>query len=81
MSKAVYPICQGHPGFYSCQGYYHARALKNGTFSLYEGSWVNPSFRKTCSVGYLAAVRSDDGKPRRFSTLEAVSQYITGGRK
>ena len=71
------PQCRKHPGFYSLAGYYHAKQLRNGKYSLYEGSWVNSG----CSVGYLEVVRDyDDHKPMRFVTLEAASRYARGER-
>jgi len=74
--ESLYSRCKSHPGFYECERDYHAKVLKNGTFSLYEGCWANTR----CSTGYLAVVRGADGKPRHFPTLVAIHKYINQGR-
>ena len=77
MTNITPSICRHHKDFYSLAGYYHARQLKNGTFAIYEGSWVS----SPCSVGYLEVVRDDQGKPVRFTTIQDAAKYARGGRE
>ena len=74
-SMSTTPECRKHPGFYDLGGYFHAKRLKNGAFSLYQGSWVD----KGCCVGYLESVRDSNGKSMRFDTLTAARTWIHRG--
>jgi len=76
MTTTPVPECQTHKGFYDLGGYYHAKRLQNGTFSLYEGCWAS----NRCGVGYLSASKDDNDKPRRFATLDDASNWIEEGR-
>ena len=74
------PQCRSHIGFYELGNYFHAKRLKTGTFSLYEGCWASTR----CGVGYLEVCRDINGKPRRFATLDAASEWVdtrTGKRR
>lgn len=56
-------------------GYYYAKKLKNGQYSLYEGSWG----RGEHSTVGLEVVRDNEGKPLRFKSVEEITEYK--GRK
>jgi len=58
--------CNHHTGMIEKAYYYHVKPLKNGTFTLYQGSY---SHRASCTVGNLERIGN-------YPTIEAIDERI-----